>query len=67
MTEELVDRINPRDLPIFGQRNDRQKKKRNEFLYRMLLQGKLYHLPEKEKQLIEPILLKYSCFSRRAK
>jgi len=40
--------------------NDKQKKKRNELLYRKLLYGKLDHLPVEERQLIEPVLLKYA-------
>jgi len=37
-----------------------QTPKRNEVLYRKLLQGKLEHLNHKEKQLLEPVLLKYA-------
>jgi hypothetical protein len=60
ITEELLDRINPRDTPISDPLSNKQKKKRNELLYRKLLQGKLDHLPVKERQLIEPVLLKYA-------
>jgi hypothetical protein len=34
--------------------------KRNKTLYKKLLKGKLDHLSEKEKQAIEPVLLKYA-------
>jgi len=59
ITEELVDRINQRDPPTSDPLNDKQKKKRNE-LYMKLLHGKLDHLPAEERQLIEPVLLKYA-------
>ena len=39
ITEEPVDRINPRDHPISDPLNDKQRKKKNEFLYRKLLHG----------------------------
>jgi len=60
ISESLVDRINPKcrsesDPPV---KSHRQKK--NEALYRKLLQGKLYHLSQDERQTIEPILLKYA-------
>jgi hypothetical protein len=60
ITEELVDRVNPRDPPISDPLSVKQKKKRNEFLYRKLLRGKLNHVPVKERQLTEPVLLKYA-------
>jgi hypothetical protein len=59
ITEELVERINPRDPLTSDPLNVKQKKKRNE-LYMKLLHGKLDHLPVKERQLIEPVLLKYA-------
>ena len=60
ITEELVDGINPRNTPTSNPQNDKQKKKRNELLYRKLLHGKLDHQPAEERQLIEPVLLKYA-------
>jgi len=48
ITEELVDGINPRNTPTSNPQNDKQKKKRNELLYRKLLHGKLDHLPAEE-------------------
>ena len=60
ISESVVDRINPKcksqsDTPV---KSHRQRK--NEALYRKLLQGKLYHLRQYEIQLIEPNLLKYA-------
>ena len=49
ITEELVDRINQRNPPTSDKLNDKQKKKRNELLYRKLLHGKLDYLPVKER------------------
>jgi len=57
--EELVDIINQRDQPISDPLNNKQRKKRNELLYKKLPRGKLDHLPVKDRQLIEPVLLKY--------
>ena len=36
-----------------------RRKRKNEVLYHKLLQGKLDHLSQEEKKLIEPVLLKY--------
>jgi len=60
ISESLVDRMDPKcksglDTPV---KPHRQKK--NEALYCKLLQGKLDHLSQDERQLIEPILLKYA-------
>jgi len=60
ITEELVNKINAEDKPNSDLVNDRQRKKRNELLYRKLLLGKLDHLSEEEKQVIEPVLMKYA-------
>jgi len=60
ITEELVDRINTRDYTISDPLSYKKRKKRNEFLYRKLLHGKLDHLPVKERQMIEPAVLKYA-------
>jgi len=60
ITHELVNKINaevkPKSVPL----NYRQRKKRNELLYRKLLLGKLDHLSEEEKQAFEPVLMKYA-------
>jgi len=55
ITEELVNKINAEDKQKSDLVNDRQRKKRNELLYRKLLLGKLDHLSEEEKQVIEPV------------
>ena len=59
-SEPLIDRINQRkelnsDSPLRPQR-----KKKNEALYRKLLNEKLDHLSQEDRELIEPILLKYA-------
>jgi len=58
--KELVNKINADDKPKTDLVNDRQRKKRNELLYRKVLLGKLDHLSEEEKQLIGPLLMKYA-------
>jgi len=60
MTEELVGRINAGDKPKCSLLNNQQRNKGNEALYRKLLQGKLDYLSEKERELIEPVLLEYA-------
>ena len=60
ITEELVDQINAEDEPKSDLVNDRQRKRRSKLLYRKLLLGKLDHLSEEEKQVIEPVLMKYA-------
>jgi len=60
ITEELVDKINAEYKPKSDLVNDRQRKKRNELLYWKLLLGKLDHLSEDEKQVIEPVPMKYA-------
>jgi len=60
ITEELVDKINAEDTPKSDLVNDRQRKRRSKLLYRKLLLGKLDLLSEEEKQVIEPVLMKYA-------
>jgi len=60
ITEELVDKINAEDKPKSDLVNDRQRMRRNELLYRKLLLGQLDHLSEEQKQVIEPVLMKYA-------
>jgi len=56
ISESLVDRINrDSDVPTKPYR-----KKKNEVLYRKLLQNKLDHLSQEEKQILEPVLQKYA-------
>ena len=59
-SEPLIDKINQRkelnsDSPLKPQRI-----KKNEALYRKLLNGKLDHLNQEDRELIELILLKYA-------
>jgi hypothetical protein len=59
-SEPLIDKINQRkelnsDSPLKPQR-----KKKNEALYRKLLNGKLDFLSQEDRELTEPILLKYA-------
>ena len=56
-SETLIDRINKRkelnsDFPLKPQR-----KNKNEALYHKLMNGKLDHLNQEDRELIEPILL----------
>jgi hypothetical protein len=53
--ESLVDRINSD-----SETPQPCRKRRNEALYRKLLQGKLDHLSPEERRVIEPVLLKYA-------
>jgi hypothetical protein len=56
VSEPLVEKINANsDFPTRPSR-----KKENEALYQKLLQNKLDHLSQEDRQILEPILLKYS-------
>ena len=56
MSESLVDCINTdRDQPTKPHRS-----KRNEALYEKLLRNILDHLSQEERQILEPVLLKYA-------
>jgi hypothetical protein len=57
--EPLVNRINDEIKSDTSPVKPRRKRK-NEALYQKLLHGKLDHLPQEEKDLIEPIILKYA-------
>jgi hypothetical protein len=46
--------------PAKSKPNKPPRRRKNEALYQKLLQGKLDHLTEEERQVIEPILLKYT-------
>jgi len=54
VSEPLVNKVNS-DAPIKP-----RKREKNYALYQMLLPGKLDHLSRKERQLIEPVILKYA-------
>jgi len=57
-SEQLIDRITQRKEPSSDSPLRPQNK--NEALYRKLLNGKLDHLTQEDRELIEPILLKYA-------
>ena len=60
VSETLVNKLNPKyKSELYAPVKPRRQRK-NEALYHKLLQGKLNHLSQDERQLIEPILLKYS-------
>jgi hypothetical protein len=59
-SEALIDRINQRKEPDSNTPQKPQRRKKNEALYRKLLNGKLDHLSQEDRGLIEPILLKYA-------
>jgi len=59
-SEPLIDRINQRKEPNSDSPLRPQREKRNEALYRKLLNGKLDHLNQEDRELIQPILLKYA-------
>ena len=58
--EPEIDRLNAVSGADAGQHEMPQTQKRNEVLYHKLLRGKLEHLIQKERQLLEPVLLKYT-------
>ena len=60
VVEQEIDRLNAVSRADEGQIEIAQTQKRNEVLYRKLLQGKLEYLTHKEKQLLETVLLKYA-------
>jgi hypothetical protein len=58
--EDIVDRINADNKSKRSSSNDQQGRKRNDALYRQLLRGKLNHLPEEDRRLIEAVLRKFA-------
>ena len=59
-SEPLIDRINQRKEVNFDSTLRPKRKKENEALNRKLLNGKLDHLSQETRELIDPILLKYA-------
>jgi hypothetical protein len=59
-SEALIDGLNQRKEPDSYRPQKPQRKRKNEALYRKLLNGKLDHLSQEDRELIEPILLKYA-------
>jgi hypothetical protein len=60
ISESTVDKINTGGQASSSVPTRPHRKKKNEVLYNKLLQGKLDHLPQEERQLIEPVLRKYA-------
>jgi len=60
MTGEVAEKTNSEGKEGPSLHNPAQKIKRNENLYRKLLQGKLNHLKEEERKVIEPVLLEHA-------
>jgi len=60
IAEPLVNRINAASKSDTNSPAKPRRKRKNEALYSKLLRGKLDHLPQEEKDLIEPVLLKYA-------
>jgi len=58
--DPLVARINARSHKNSDPPMKPRRKRKNEALYHKLLQGKLDHLLQEEKNLIEPVLVKYA-------
>ena len=59
-SEPLIDRINRKKEPNSDSPLRPQREKKNEALYRKLLNGKLDHLNQEDRELIQPIPLKYA-------
>jgi len=57
--ESVVDKINTGQSSV-NTPDETSKGVRNRELYQRLLKGKLEHLPQHERQLIEPVLVKYA-------
>jgi len=60
VSESVVDKINTAGQSSVNTPDETSKSVRNRELYQKLLKGKLEHLPQHERQLIEPVLLKYA-------
>jgi hypothetical protein len=60
IAEPLINIINPESKSNTNSPAKPRRKRKNEALYQKLLHGKLDHLPQEEKDLIKPVLLKYA-------
>jgi len=60
ISESVVDKINKVGQSSVNTPSDSSKCGRNKELFQKLLKGKLDHLPPHERQLIEPVLVKYA-------
>jgi len=60
ISESIVDKINKVGQSSSNAPNDSSKCGKNKELFQKLLKGKLDHLPPDERQLIQPVLVKYA-------
>jgi hypothetical protein len=60
ISESMVDKINTGSQASSNVQTRPQRKRKNEALYNKLLQEKLDHLPQEERQLINSVLVKYA-------
>jgi hypothetical protein len=60
VSESVVDKINTVGQSCVNTPGETSNGGRKKELYRKLLKGKLEHLPHRERQLIEPVLVKYA-------
>ena len=60
VSEETVDKINVRDNSEQQPLSYQKKENKNKTLYNNLLEGKLDHLSEDDKRMLEPVLLRYA-------
>jgi hypothetical protein len=60
VSEPLVEKINQGKGANANLSQKPERKKKNKALYNKLLNGKLDHLKQEDKELIEPILIKYA-------
>jgi hypothetical protein len=60
MSESVVDKINTVSQSNVNTPDETSKGVRNRELYQKLLKRKLEHLPQNERQLMEPVLVKYA-------
>jgi hypothetical protein len=60
LSEPLVDKINEGKGTNANLPEKPEREKKNKAMYRKLLNGKLEHLKQEDKELIEPMLIKYA-------
>jgi len=60
ISETIVDKINREGQSSFDIPTESHNCEKNKALFQKLLKGKLDHLPPHERQLIEPVLVKYA-------
>ena len=60
LSESIVDKINKEGQSSFNAPTESHNCEKNKELFQKLLKGRLDHLPPHERQLIEPVLIKYA-------